>query len=66
MVICDASITISHAGYINGIHIQEGLMKPHRHAGAILLMLLAFASAAGAEDKIKSLCDVHYPSDTHI
>ena len=41
-------------------------MKSYCYAGAILLILLPFSSAAGAEDKIKSLCEVHYPSDAHI
>ena len=41
-------------------------MKPYRHAGAMLLIVLALSSAAGAQDKIKSLCDVHYPSDKRI
>ena len=41
-------------------------MKTYNRAGVILLMLLSFSTAAGAEEKIKSLCEVHYPSDTHI
>jgi hypothetical protein len=41
-------------------------MKTFTPAGAILLILLALSSAASAEDKVKSLCDVHYPSDSRI
>jgi hypothetical protein len=35
-------------------------------AAAILLMSLAFASAAGAAEKVASLCESHYPSDARI
>jgi hypothetical protein len=41
-------------------------MKQYTQAGVILLMLLAFSSTGSAGAKIESLCDVHYPSDTHI
>ena len=41
-------------------------MESYRRARVICLLLLAFSSAAGAEDKITSLCEVRYPSDAHI
>ena len=44
-------------------------MKPNTYTGAMLLMLLmllAFASGASAGDKVKSLCEVRYPSDARI
>jgi hypothetical protein len=41
-------------------------MKPFLRAGISLLLLLFFSSAAAAGVKIKSLCDIHYPSDARI
>jgi hypothetical protein len=41
-------------------------MKPYTKVGVTLLMLLAFSATGRAEDKIKSLCDVHFPSDARI
>ena len=41
-------------------------MESYRRARVICLLLLAVSSAAGAEDKITSLCEVRYPSDAHI
>ncbi len=33
---------------------------------ALLLLLVAFPRSSAARDKLKSLCDVHYPSDNRI
>jgi hypothetical protein len=41
-------------------------MKVFRLLSLILLALLHFAAPAGAEIKVKSLCEVRYPSDARI
>jgi len=41
-------------------------MKAYIQAGATLLLLLCCAAPGRAEEKIQSLCEVHYPSDTRI
>ena len=41
-------------------------MKPIFRAGISLLLLLCFSSTGAAGVKIKSLCDVHFPSDERI
>jgi len=41
-------------------------MKPFNRIVLSLLMLLACSSTGSAAEKIKNLCDVHYPSDGRI
>jgi hypothetical protein len=41
-------------------------MKTYSRTAAILLLLLACSATARAEDKITSLCEVHYPGDARI
>ena len=41
-------------------------MKTYTSAGLTFLLLLAFTTAGNAETKIKSLCGIHYPSDSLV